>query len=84
MYVYARIIPVQPLVDGHDSVWKWIMNVVGWNKPCIVWDDELVGQSIQNIRENQHQLLHIPSLDNLGLLPALFVGRGECLKEGNN
>ena len=84
IYVYACIIPVQPLVDGHDSVWKWIMNVVGRNKPCIVWDDEFVGQSIQDIWENQHQLLHIPSVDNGGLLPALLVGCGECLKDRHN
>jgi hypothetical protein len=52
MYVFVYIIPVEPLVDGHDSVWKRIHNVIGWRTICIVRDNELDGQSVQDILEN--------------------------------
>ena len=53
MYVYVCIIPVQPLVDNHDSVWKRIYNVVRWSKPCVVLDDELASpKSALAVRPN--------------------------------
>jgi hypothetical protein len=79
-----QFIPVQPLVDGHASVWDGIHNAVGHSTRGVVPLNFLVSQAIQEIREGQHQLLNISSVDYGGLLLSLFAWCAEGLKEGHN
>ena len=44
----------------------------------------LVSQAIQNVRETQHQLLHIAGINNGRLFFALFVECSHGLKNRNN
>ncbi len=72
MYVYRSIrtymlvsvsiysyLPMQPLVECHDSVRKRINTAVGLSLPCIVLADELVRQTIKDIRKNEHEFLYV-------------------------
>ena len=75
---------MQPLVDCHDRVKKRINNAVGLSLPCIVLAEELVRQTIKDIRKNQHEFLYVAGVHNGGLLFALFIGRGKSLEDSYN
>lgn len=60
-YIYT--LPVKPLVDCHDYSWERIRHALVRRYTGVVLCDCIVSQTIQNVRETQHQLLHIASID---------------------
>ena len=58
----GQVIPVQPIVDGHDHVRKRIGNAGA--SSCKVLGCRLVCQAIQHIREKLHELLNIVSIND--------------------
>ena len=67
----SQVIPVQPIVDGHDHIRKRIRN--GGATSCTVFGNRLVCQAIKHVREKLHDLLNIASINDRGLLLSLFV-----------
>jgi hypothetical protein len=76
----SQVVPVQPLVDSHYHARERVSNAGATS--CVVLGDGLGCQAIKQVREKEHELLHIASINNGGLLFPRRLGEG--LKEGHN